>query len=242
MLLSSVLIFASSLLSNSLVHALCNSEIEIQNNPIYFRNNQFPNQNQFSLPRAPNAYPSYPEDSERANNMPDNSNAFPYPYSPSNQLQPVSNFSGKSLNFIPDKNTAVEIRTKYGDLALSINNDKKLDKNLLISSASSGSGALFNITTSFNNRAAYEIKLNDSSKRVWDVVGGSKRPGAKIILFSRHGQPNQQFLINFCKDEEGYFKLVSVNSNLCIALGQDGTLEQRACNDSDAEKFYFVRR
>ena len=241
MLLSSVLIFASSFLSNSLAYEPCNSGNGIQSQPEVFINNPFRNQNEFLSPRVPNVYPSNSGYGDNINNIPVYPNAFPNPYSQSNQLQPVSDFN-KPLNFIPDKDTAVEIRTKYGDLALAINNDKKLDKNTLISSVSSGSGTLFNITPSPENFGAYEIKLKDSSKKVWDLAGGSKRPGAKIILFSKHGQPNQQFLINFCKDEEGFFKFVSVNSNLCIALGRDGTLEQRACNNSDDEKFYFVKR
>jgi Ricin-type beta-trefoil lectin domain-like len=79
--------------------------------------------------------------------------------------------------------------------------------------------------------------MSKSSGYVLDVKGGSKEDGAEIIQFHSHKGLNQKWkFIPLKEEDEGYYKIVSVNSEKCLTVKdkptENGTkIIQYSCQD-----------
>lgn len=64
----------------------------------------------------------------------------------------------------------------------------------------------------------YIIKSCIDRGKVVDIAEGSKSAGAKMILYSRHGGPNQQFIVKYNRGTDDY---VIVSRNSMLPIGAD---------------------
>ena len=89
-----------------------------------------------------------------------------------------------------------------------------------------GNGQLWDFLDADNGEMV--IMARAATNKVMDVSGASSRDGADVAQYTWSGGANQRWRLE--QTERGFFKLVSVGSNKCLDLSQDGGGKQDGAN------------
>ena len=145
-----------------------------------------------------------------------------------------------SLTSPPANNDILKIIAKSNKQAIVIGNtDSNLSGRKALKTGTPGD--LFIFKRSPKNTAAYNIHCKDNQKEGFNVFGGYKNQGTKIIIYPLTDHINEQFQVTPYTEDPRYFKLYSVLSNSCLQIGNDGRLEIYSCNGSNNQRFQLVK-